>query len=124
MWVLRLQLREERAVTPAAFEKIALSLPETAAASHFDVPDFRVGGKIFATAGRIDGRAVLRLTRDQQQMLCESEPDMFHPVESAWGRKGWTNMVLATTDVKTAKSALWMAWKNAAPKKLLKALGE
>lgn len=108
-------------MTPAAFGKIALSMPEAEASSHFDVPDFRVAGRIFATAGRMDGKAVLKLTMDQQQMLCESEPEMFKPVESAWGRKGWTNLILAKTDAKTAKSALWMAWKNAAPKKLLKA---
>jgi hypothetical protein len=111
-------------MTPAAFQKIALALPEAAASSHFDVPDFRVGGKIFATAGRIDGKAVLKLTRDQQQMLCEAEPDMFEPVSGGWGRLGWTNLVLAKTDAKTAKSALWMAWRNTAPKKLLKAHSE
>lgn len=108
-------------MTPAAFGKLALSLPETEAASHHDVPDFRVADKIFATAGKIDGKAVLKLTLEQQQMLCEAEPDMFQPVANAWGRKGWTNLVLARADAKTAKSALWMAWRNAAPKNLLKA---
>jgi hypothetical protein len=108
-------------MTPAAFQKLALSLPEAIESSHFDVPDFRVGGKIFATAGRIDGRAVLKLTRDQQQMLCEAEPDMFVPVDGGWGRLGWTNLILAKTSAKTAQSALWMAWRNTAPKKLLKA---
>jgi hypothetical protein len=111
-------------VTPAAFHKLALSLPQTTASSHFDVPDFRVGGKIFATAGRIDGRAVLRLKPDQQQMLCAAEPEMFAPLENAWGRKGWTNLTLAKTDAATASSALWMAWRNTATKKLLKALSE
>ena len=108
-------------MTPAAFGKLALSLPETMAASHFDTPDFRVANKIFATQGKIDGKAVLRLRPEQQQMLCEAEPEMFQPVANAWGRKGWTNLVLAKTDAKTAKSALWMAWRNTAPKKLLKA---
>jgi hypothetical protein len=107
-------------MTPAAFGKLALSLPETSAASHFDVPDYRVAGKIFATAGKLDGKAVLKLTPDQQQMLCEAEADMFEPVPNAWGRKGWTNLVLAQADAKTAKSALWMAWRNTAPKTLLK----
>ena len=108
-------------MTPAAFQKLALSMPETIASSHFEVPDFRIANKIFATAGRIDGKAVLRLKPDQQQMLCEAEPDMFAPVDNAWGRKGWTNLVLAKADAKTAKSALWMAWRNTAPRKLLKA---
>jgi hypothetical protein len=111
-------------MTPAAFQKLALSLPEAAASSHFDVPDFRVAGKIFATAGRIDGKAVVKLTPDQQQMLCEAEPTMFEPVSGGWGRKGWTNLILAKADTATAKSALWMAWRNTAPKKLLKAHAE
>jgi hypothetical protein len=111
-------------MTPAGFQKLALSLPEAAESSHFDTPDFRVAGKIFATAGRIDGKAVLKLTVDQQQMLCEAEPKMFEPIPGGWGRKGWTNLILAKTDAKTAKSALWMAWRNTAPKKLLKAHAE
>jgi hypothetical protein len=111
-------------MTPDAFRKLALSLPEAVASSHFDVPDFRVDGKIFATAGRIDGKAVLKLTPDQQQMLSEAEPSMFAPVPGGWGRKGWTNLVLAKADARTAKSALWMAWRNTAPKKLLKAHSE
>ncbi len=107
-------------MTPAAFQKLALALPEAVAASHFDTPDFRVGGKIFATAGRIDGKAVLKLTLEQQQMLCEAEPAMFEPVTGGWGRHGWTSLVLVKADVRTAKSALWMAWRNTAPKKLLR----
>lgn len=111
-------------MTPAGFQKLALSLPEAVESSHFDTPDFRVGGKIFATAGRIDGKSVLKLTIDQQQMLCEVEPAMFEPIPGGWGRKGWTNLVLAKADAKTAKSALWMAWRNTASKKLLKAHAE
>jgi hypothetical protein len=111
-------------MTPAAFTRLALSLPEASAASHFGTPDFRVGGKIFATAGRVDGNAVLKLTPDQQQMLCGAEPALFTPVDNAWGRKGWTNMRLRKIDASTARSALWMAWRNAAPKKLLKAHAE
>lgn len=111
-------------MTPSAFRKLALSLPEAAESSHFDTPDFRVGGRIFATAGRVDGKAVLKLTVDQQQMLCEAEPRMFAPVANAWGRKGWTNLVLAKADTATARSALWMAWRNTASRKLVKVHAE
>ena len=108
-------------MTPAAFQKLALSMPEAEASEHFGTPDYRVAGRIFATAGRVDGRAVLKLTPDQQQMLCEAEPAMFAPLANAWGRKGWTNLILGTADAATAKSALWMAWRNTAPKRLVKA---
>lgn len=53
-------------MTPAAFAKLALAMPEAEASEHFGKPDYRVGGRIFATAGRVDGRAVLKLTLDQQ----------------------------------------------------------
>ncbi len=111
-------------MTPAAFQKLALAMPEATAASHLDTPDYRDADKIFATAGRKDGRAVLKLTIDQQQMLCDAEPAMFAPVDGGWGRKGWTNLILAKADAATVKSALWMAWRNTAPKKLLKAHAE
>ena len=38
-------------MTPEAFRKMALSLPEAVESSHMGHPDFRVGGKIFATLG-------------------------------------------------------------------------
>ena len=107
-------------MTPAVFSKLALSLPEAAASSHFDVPDFRVRGKIFATAGRLDGKSVLKFTPEQQQMLCEAEPKVFEPVPGGWGLKGATWIIVKNADAATAKSALWMAWRNAAPKPLLK----
>jgi hypothetical protein len=36
-------------MTPDQFRKLALSLPEAVEQSHMCHPDFRVGGKIFAT---------------------------------------------------------------------------
>jgi predicted DNA-binding protein (MmcQ/YjbR family) len=37
-------------MTEDDFRKLALSLPEAEESSHMNHPDFRVGGKIFATA--------------------------------------------------------------------------
>jgi hypothetical protein len=106
-------------VTPQAFRDLALSFPEAEAASHFDSADARVRNKIFAS--RIDrDTAVLKLTAEQQQMLCEAEPEIFEPVRNAWGAKGWTQFHSTRADEATATSALWMAWRNAAPKSLLK----
>ena len=42
---------EHHPMTPAAFRRLALSLPRAIESSHMDHPDFRVGGKIFATLG-------------------------------------------------------------------------
>ena len=108
-------------MTPAAFLKLALSLPETAAGAHMGHGDLRVANKIFASpADRPGGAAYLKLTPDQQSMMCAAEPATFMPVPGGWGLKGATWIIVAKADAATAKSALWMAWRNAAPKPLLK----
>jgi hypothetical protein len=109
-------------VTPAAFLKLAQSLPEVTTGSHQGGADLRVGGRIFASpADRAGGAAYLKLTADQQAVLCAAEPKAFAPVPGGWGLKGATWIYPKHADASTAKSALWMAWRNAAPKKLLKA---
>ena len=54
-------------------EKLALSLPGTQENAHFGTRDFRVGKRIFMTLPEA-GRAVFKLTPDQQRMLLETEP--------------------------------------------------
>jgi hypothetical protein len=47
-------------MTAAQFREIALSFPEAVEAAHMGHPDFRIGGKIFATLGyQNEGRGVL-----------------------------------------------------------------
>ncbi|MEP7210788.1 MAG: MmcQ/YjbR family DNA-binding protein [Alphaproteobacteria bacterium] len=108
-------------MTPAAFLKLALSLPEAVESSHFDQRDIRVRGKIFASPGeRANDAAVLKFTPEQQQMLCEAEPEIFVAVPGGWGAKGWTQLFVPKADAATARSALWTAWRNVAPKALQK----
>lgn len=64
---------------------------------------------------------MLKLTPEQQQMLCEAEPKVFAPVPGGWGRKGWTHMTVTHADATTARSALWAAWRTVAPRMLQKA---
>lgn len=97
--------------------RLALSLPEAEEKSHFGTADFRVRNRIFATLPE-DSRAVVKLTRDQQEMMTGSEPSIFQPVKGGWGRHGWTTLVLAAADEVTLKSALTTAWRNVAPAKL------
>ncbi len=110
-------------MTRAGFRKIALSLPETAEGAHQGGPDFRVAGKIFATFGTKDVKtAVVRLTPGDQEMLCAAEPELFSPIDGAWGRQGWTKVHLAKADSATVRSALTTAWRTVAPKKIAAAL--
>ena len=85
-------------MTRDEFRALASSFPEAAAGSHQDTSDFRVGGRIFATLRDSDGRAVLKLSHDEQQLLRATAPGLFEPVDGAWGQKGWTRVVLDTAD--------------------------
>lgn len=100
----------------SVFRQLALALPDAVEAPHFEATSFRVKGKIFATLGEKDGCAVLKLTREQQEMMTEAEPDIFERIPNAWGDKGWTWMRLKAADRKTAMSALQTAWNNIAAK--------
>lgn len=101
------------------FRALALSFPEAMEASHFDTADFRVRGKIFATLREADGRAVLKLSPDEQQLLMATSPGLFEPIKGSWGLKGWTGVALDQADAETVRHAMGMAWRSVAPKKLL-----
>ncbi|GLS29272.1 Predicted DNA-binding protein, MmcQ/YjbR family [Mesorhizobium albiziae] len=107
-------------MTQAEFRDLALSFPESRQGGHFDVTDFRVAKKIFATLREADGRAVLKLAPDEQQLLMETSRGMFEPVKGAWGLKGWTRVLLDSADRETVRHAMTMAWKSVAPRKLLR----
>lgn len=102
--------------TGQQFRDMALSFEGAAEGSHFDVTDFRVKGRIFATWRESDGRAVLKLAPDQQSLLMETSADIFSPAAGAWGRKGWTEVALAGADEATLRHAMTMAWRSVAPK--------
>ena len=97
-----------------ALTSLVLSLPEVRSSVHMDVPDFRVAGKIFATLPS-NQHLVLKLTLEQQKMVIASDPELFAPVDDAWGDRGWTIAEIASLDEASALSSLIMAWTNVAP---------
>ena len=106
-------------MTAAQFRKLALSLPEVVEAEHMGHPDFRVGGKIFATLGPGEKWGMVKLTPDEQASLIASQPDVFHPASGTWGRGGSTIVRLCPARALTVRHALLTAWRKAAPKKLV-----
>ena len=73
-------------MTPAAFAKLALALDGATEGAHGGHPDFRAGGKVFATMGYPDTDwAMVKLTPEQQEMLVAAEPAMFGPVKGDLG---------------------------------------
>ena len=108
-------------MTPAQFRKIALSFPEAIESFHHAHPDFRVGGKIFATLGYPDNSfAVVMLDPDEQAFYIRIDDKAFAPVKGEWGRKGSTLVTLRAAKASIVREALQAAWEHRAPKRLLK----
>jgi len=75
-------------------------------------PDFRVGGRVFATlASEKQGYGNLMLTLEQQQAFVEELPEMFLPIAGGWGRMGMTHIRLAAANEDVLTGALHTAWK-------------
>ena len=106
---------------PEEFRRLATSLPEAVEKEHMQHPDFRVGGKIFATIGYSDEHwAMVKLSPQQQEQLVRSHPDVFTPAKGAWGRRGSTSVRLKAATRSVVREALLAAWRNTAPKALVK----
>jgi hypothetical protein len=109
------------AMTSSEFRKLALSFPEAIESVHMRHPDFRVGGKIFATLGYPEeGFAMVKLSADDQKEFVRTSPGVFTPVKGAWGRQGATRVHLPAATIKIVRKALTAAWRRAAPKRLSK----
>jgi hypothetical protein len=107
-------------VTPSEFRRIALSFPEAVESAHQDHPDFRVGGKVFATLGYPRaGYGMVKLPPKEQVFFIEAEPKAFQPAAGAWGLRGSTVVLLRAAKKSSVQKALLAAWRNTAPKTLV-----
>jgi hypothetical protein len=99
-------------MTVSDFRRIALSLEGAEESSHMGAPDFRVGGRIFATlASQKQGYGNLMLTPEQQADFVRELPDVFLPVHGGWGRNGATHIRLAKANEDLLTGALRVAWQ-------------
>lgn len=95
------------------FRKIALSMAGAIEASHMGHPDFRVGGKIFATLRAPGpGFGVVMLTLIQQKELVDELPRAFQPVKGGWGARGATQVHLKAATKADARRAIETAFRN------------
>jgi hypothetical protein len=107
-------------MTAADFRRVALSMPEAEESAHMSHPDFRVGGKIFATLGYPDhDHGMVILPPEEQERFVQSHPKVFAPAKGAWGKRGSTVVRLSAVDKTTLKRAMEIAWRRRAPKDLL-----
>ena len=89
-------LTDPRRMTPNEFRELALSFPEAIESAHMRHPDFRVGGRIFATLGYPnENSAMVKLSPNEQKEFVRSSPAVFATAKGAWGRQGSTIVSLA-----------------------------
>ena len=70
-------------------------------------PDFRLGGRIFATLGYPDEQhGMVKLGSQQQEKFIKMAPEVFSPCAGAWGRRGATAVRLASARVGLIRAAL------------------
>lgn len=100
-------------MTADKFRALALSLPGTIESAHQGHPDFRVGGRIFATLGYPDDEwGMVKFTPAQQKESLREAPKVFAPCRGAWGRGGATQIHLKSARISQARAALETAWRN------------
>ena len=99
-------------MTPADFQRIALSLDGVEEVPHAGLPAFRVGGRRFASlASQAEGYGNLTLTLEQQAAFVEEAPEVFLPIPGGFGRMGHTHIRLAAANEDILTGALRTAWK-------------
>jgi hypothetical protein len=103
-------------MTPDYFRSLALQFPGAVESSHMNHPDFRIGGKVFATLGYPDeGWAMVKLTPEQQGSFVRESPLVFRPCKGVWGERGATNVRLRSSDGALVQAALRAACENVRP---------
>jgi hypothetical protein len=94
------------------FRRIALSFEGAEESAHMGSPDFRVGGRIFATlASQSQGYGNLKLTPEQQVAFVAELPEVFIPIAGGWGKMGMTHIRLANATEDVLTGALRAAWQ-------------
>jgi len=100
------------------FRRIALSFQGAEERAHMGHPDFRVGGKIFASLHAPEkGTGAVMLLPEQQELAMDAEPRAFSPAAGAWGRGGSTIVSLAHVSDEWLERVLDWAWRKRAPNK-------
>lgn len=106
-------------------QKICMALPEAEERETWDIPTYRIRGKIFALESAIDDRRAVwcKAQAGSQELLVGADPDRFF-VPPYLGHKGWVGMWLDTNshgrvDWKEVTELVRRSYRLIAPKKLV-----
>jgi hypothetical protein len=103
--------------TVAQARRIFLEQPQAEEKAHMGHPDFRVGGRIFATLWPDLNVAVVRLAIADQAGALQMSPEAL--TLKFWGKSPYLEVNLARANVGLMRALAQAAWRNTAPKKLL-----
>lgn len=114
--------------TQEDIRRVALSLPEAVEQPHFDRPSFRIAGKIFATLPppQFEGDekvVLLRIPMVLKEALMVSDADAMVSL-GPWEKQRIIQVAIGRMDWDKLEGLVRLAWREAAPRKLLKTLGE
>ena len=104
--------------TIADIRTLALSLPETTEAPHFEKTSYRVGKKIFVTIDEKKQEACVKLSTADQDIFSLGHHAAIYPVPNKWGQQGWTIINLSKVHPDLLRDAVMAAYYEVAPKKL------
>jgi hypothetical protein len=103
----------------AQVRKHALSLPEVAEQPHFDYASFRVRGKIFVTVPPDEAHIHVFVAEPQREEALALHPAFIEKL--TWGRKVvGLRVTLANATPQAVLHLVSLAWKNKAPKTLVR----
>ena len=104
-------------VTIDQLRKIALSFKDAVELPHFEITSFRVNKKIFATLDEKNKRVCITLSKVNQSVFSDFDPESIYPVPNKWGQKGATYFELKGVRKDMLKDALSLSYDSVAPKK-------
>lgn len=109
-------------MTPEALRRLALALPETCEAPHFERTSFRTRGKIFATLARDGREAMVKLPDPEEaEELIAASPETYFS-HGAWTtQSGALGVRLAKIDTARMRQLVTAAWKSLATQRALAA---
>jgi hypothetical protein len=96
--------------------RMALALPGTIEAPHFDRAAFKAA-RNYVTLSADERTANFKFTPDEQEFKCMMAPEAFSPIPNKWGAQGWTAAKLARLSPAQLKHALQTAYAHALPAK-------
>lgn len=100
-------------MTAQEFRRLALAIPGAAESAHMNHPDFRLGGRVFASLDSPDvGWCMMKLTPPQQAAAIARAPAVFRPANGAWGMQGCTIAFLADAKPADVAASLKLAAEN------------